>query len=206
MRPVIVALVGLMGAWWHANDARASEPDVVHFRLGAGICAVVSPKGYSDVADFDGVSEIISVGATLSPRRFASGSLDFNFINLGRGTPSGLTSPDTVTTVEPSSLVSAQVGLEVRRPSADGHGPYLSGAIGWGRAFLGGVSIRPFESAGTSTYPGTRLTGPVLAAGMGYRTSRILDGPHLQIEARLISLLARSRTVSLMPVTLGFLF
>ena len=188
------------------RGAQASETSDVHFRLQGGVCAIASPRQYNQIAKFANAPEIISVGASIHPRRFASTTFDFSFINLGQGTPSVLAAANTVTTVESSSLVSALLGLELRRPVPDGRGPYVMMGFGFGRAFLGGVHEGSSQNPGQVLYPGTRIAGPVLAAGVGLRSARILDGPSVQLDARWVSLLTGHPRVSLVPITLGFVF
>jgi hypothetical protein len=199
---VLVAIVVLAAA----SGARASEPSDVHFRLQGGVCAIASPRQYNIAAKFSSAPEIISVGASVHPRRFASASFDFSFINLGQGTPSSLVAANSVTTVESSSLVSALFGLEVRRPAPDGRGAYGMIGAGFGRAFLGGVHEGTVENPGRVLYPGTRIAGPVVAAGVGVRSARIFQGPSVQLDMRWVSLLSGDPRVSLVPITLGFVF
>ena len=187
-------------------DSRARENDDVHFRLQGGVCAIASPGQYNQVARFASAPEIVSVGASVHPRRFASTSFDFNFINLGRGTPSALSGPNTVMTVESSSFVSALLSLELRRPASDGSGPYVVAGAGFGRAFLGGVRVGSTSDPGALVYRGTRIAGPVVSAGTGIRSRRIFDGPAVQLDARWVSLLSGEPRVSLVPITLGFVF
>ena len=203
---VAFVVIGTLAATAAPRVAHGREPGDVHFRLQGGVCAIASPRQYNLIAKFASAPEIISVGASVHPRRFASTSFDFSFINLGRGTPSALVAANTVTTVESSSLVSAMLGLELRRPAADGRGAYVMTGFGLGRAFLGGVHEGPSQNPGQVLYPGTRIAGPVVAAGVGVRSARILDGPSVQLDARWVSLLTGHPRVSLVPITLGFVF
>ena len=178
----------------------------MHFRLQGGVCAIASPKQYNQVAKFASAPEIVSVGASVHPRRFASTSFDFSFINLGAGIAPALSGANTVMTVESSSFVSALVSLELRRPAANGSGPYVMAGAGFGRAFLGGVRVGSVSDPGSLIFPGTRIAGPVVSAGTGIRSRRILDGPSVQLDARWVSLLTGQPRVSLVPITLGFVF
>lgn len=197
-------LVVVSGVVW--RDAFARESSDVHLRLQGGVCAIASPRQYNLAAKFANAPEIISVGASVHPRRFASTSFDFSFINLGQGTPSALAAANTVTTVESSSLVSALFGVELRRPAPDGRGAYVMAGFGFGRAFLGGVHEGSARDPGAVLYPGTRIAGPVVAAGVGVRSARILEGPSVQLDMRWVSLLSGDPRVSLVPITLGFVF
>jgi len=206
MRRVVASFLMVAASLGGPSMCAAREPNDVQFRLEAGVCAIASPRRYNDVVELHGAPEIVSVGASLTPRRFASASLDFGFFNLGRGTLSDFRPPNTVTTVESSSLLTALVGLELRRPTADRRGPYLTTAIGWGRAFLGAAEVGSLTDPVAIRYPGTRLTGPVVSCGAGVRTPKVLDGPNIQLDVRIVSLLSSGRSVSLIPVTIGFLF
>jgi hypothetical protein len=198
---VAVAVTLLAGS----RVARADESDHVHFRLQGGACAIASPRQYNLAAKLESAPEIVSVGASVQSRKLASLSLDFSFIDLGRGTPSALVA-NTLITVESSSFVSAMLGLELRRPVPDGRGPYVATGVGFGRAFLGGVREGTRSNPGPMLYPATRISGPVVAAGMGIRSARILKGPSVQLDARWVSLLTGDPRVSLVPITLGFVF
>ena len=205
-RMASTALMVVVVALAFPPEARARESGDVHFRLQGGVCAIASPRQYNLAAKFASAPEIISVGASVHPRRFASAAFDFSFINLGQGTPSSLVAKNTVTTVESSSLVSAMVGLELRHPAPDGRGPYVMAGFGLGRAFLGGVHEGTVQLPGRVLYPSTRIAGPVVATGVGVRSARILDGPSVQLDARWVSLLSGHPRVSLVPITLGFVF
>ncbi len=196
----------------HAGSASppsgSTEPTDVHIRLQGGVCAIASPREYNQVAKFVNAPEIFSVGASIRPKRFASAALDFTFINLGKGVPTSLAtaSSNTMTTVESSSLVTAMLGLELRRPTADGRGPYATFGAGFGRAFLGGVHEGPSRDPGPFLFRGTRIAGPALETGVGIRSARILDGPSVQLDVRWIGVLTGNPRVSLVPLTLGFVF
>ena len=205
MKSYRLAMVVSAGLTLVAGVAFANESGDVHFRLQGGVCAIASPRQYNIAARFENAPEIISVGANVRPKRLASMSFDFSFISFGEGTPSALVS-NTVTTVESSSLVSAMLGLELRRPVPDGRGPYAIAGVGLGRAFLGGVREGTTHDPGPVLYPSTRISGPVIAAGLGVRSARILDGPSVQLDARWVSLLSGTPRVSLVPITLGFVF
>jgi hypothetical protein len=200
--PAMVVFASMMMT---AGVGLAAESGDVHFRLQGGVCAIASPRQYNVAARFQNAPEIISVGASVQPKRLASMSFDFSFISFGEGTPSALVS-NTVTTVGSSSLVSAMLGLELRHPVPDGRGPYAIAGVGLGRAFLGGVRQGTTHDPGPVLYPSTRISGPVVAAGVGIRSARILDGPSVQLDARWVSLLSGTPRVSVVPITVGFVF
>ena len=206
-----IALIWLachVTAAYAAPAGGSTEPTDVHIRLQGGVCAIASPREYNQVAKFVNAPEIFSVGASIRPKRFASAALDLTFINLGKGVPSSLVTASTsaMTTVESSSLVTAMLGVELRRPTADARGPYATLGAGFGRAFLGGVHEGPSRDPGPFLFRGTRITGPALETGVGIRSARILDGPSVQLDVRWVGLLSGNPRVSLVPLTLGFVF
>ena len=211
-RGAFLLLVALRASTAHAGSpapaSTPTKPTDVHIRLQGGVCAIASPREYNQVAKFVNAPEIFSVGASIRPKRFASAALDLTFINLGKGVPSSLVTASTtaMTTVESSSLVTAMLGLELRRPTADGRGPYATLGAGFGRAFLGGVHEGPSRDPGPFLFRGTRIAGPALETGVGIRSARILDGPSVQLDVRWVGLLSGNPRVSLVPLTLGFVF
>src|SRR5436309_16072444 len=99
MKSYRLAMVVSAGLTLVAGVALANEPGDVHFRLQGGVCAIASPRQYNIAARFESAPEIISVGASVHPKRLASMAFDFSFISFGEGKPSALVS-NSVTTVE----------------------------------------------------------------------------------------------------------
>lgn len=185
--------------------ASADGADNVHFSLRGGVCAIASPRQYNQAARLVNAPEIISVGASVHPQTLASVSFDFSFIDLGQGKPTALIE-NTPTTVESSSLSTAMLGLELRHPIPDGSGPYAATGFGIGRAFLGSVREGTRKNPGRELYPATKINAPVVTIGAGIRSARIMDGPRLQLDTRWVSLLAGHPRVSVVPITVGFVF
>ena len=206
-------MIRLAGAWLLASimvgssgSANAAGRDPVEFRLETGISAMTSPRQYSAYAEFPGASPIMGVGVGVRAARFAVPSLELGFLSLGPGVVSGGWMPEIHPTVDRSSLLTAMLALEWNQFSGKGQGPFVSGSIGWGRGFLGGLELKDMLTQTRTQIRGTRVTGPAFSLATGMRTPPLLGGPNLQFGVRLIELVTRRRTMSVVPLTASLVF
>jgi len=188
-----------------AGTATAWDRDAVQLHVTAGVTAKTSPHQYNSPARLANASRIVGVGASIRLRQTLGASIDVDHTSFGAEFEPAAWAPEQFPSVDRSSLTTVLLGLEARAHTADGHGPYLSAAIGAGRLSLGRVSVRDMNGGGVD-YPATHHTGPAIALGGGIRTPRLFGGPVLQIGVRSVSMLSRSHWLGIIPVTAGIAF